>query len=119
MDRGADEAIMCNTSGVLCEGSASNIFLEVDGQLCTPALATGCLPGVTRDLLLDCISVSERDDLTLDDLRRSREVFLTSGTRDVHPLAALDGIAPAEVPGPLTTAAAAAYAELVSSNPDP
>ena len=110
---------MTNTGGALCEGSASNVFLEVDGRLCTPALSTGCLPGVTRALLLELVPVDERDDLTVDHLRRAREAFLTSATRDVHPLRVLDGEALAAAPGPLTAAAAAAYAGLVGSTPDP
>lgn len=115
--RGADEALRANTAGVLCEGTASNVFLVVDGFLCTPSLATGCLPGVTRELVCETVDVVERDDLTMTDLSRASEVFLTSATRGVHPVGMLDG-APLTT-GPLTTAAAAAYDTLVMASPDP
>jgi branched-chain amino acid aminotransferase len=44
-DRGASEAIFANSQGALCEGTGSNIFLALDGQLITPTLASGCLAG--------------------------------------------------------------------------
>ena len=117
--RGADEAVRANTIGALCEGTGSNVFLVVDGSLCTPALTTGCLPGVTRALVCELVPVTERDDLTFDHLRRAPEAFLTSSTRDVHPIVSVDSVALGRVPGPLTAAAAAAFGELVITNLDP
>ncbi len=117
--RGADEAIMTNTSGALAEGSASNLFLLVDGDLCTPSLATGCLAGVTRELVTELVSVTERDDLTVDDLRRASEAFLTSSTRGVHPIARVDGVPLPEGPGPATHRADAALAALRACCIDP
>ena len=50
---GADEAILANTVGDLCEGTASNAFVERGGELVTPLLSSGCLAGITRELLLE------------------------------------------------------------------
>ena len=50
---GADEAILLNTAGDLCEGATSNIFIVMDGQIQTPELASGCLPGVMRQVVLE------------------------------------------------------------------
>ena len=47
-ERGGTEAIFANTAGHLCEGTGSNVFYVVDGELRTPTLASGCLAGVTR-----------------------------------------------------------------------
>lgn len=116
--RGADEALRLTRAGVLSEGSASNVFLVLDGTVVTPSLACGCLPGITRELVGELVAVTERDDLTIDDLDRADEVFLTSGTRDVHPVAAVDDRAIA-APGPVTTRVAAAYADLVARTTDP
>lgn len=115
--RGADEAIRLNTAGMLCEGTGSNVFLVIDGVLCTPSLETGCLPGVTRELVCEVVDVAERNDLTVADLRRASEVFLTSATRSVHPVGLLDN-APLAT-GPATTAAAAAYEDLATTWVDP
>lgn len=117
--RGADEAVLTNTGGALCEGSASNVFVVVGGRLCTPSLAAGCLAGVTRGLVMEVVEVDERDDLSLDDLRSAPEAFLTSTTRDVHPIATVDGSPLAAAPGPLTAAAAAAFAALVERGLEP
>jgi branched-chain amino acid aminotransferase len=107
------------TQGFLSEGTASNLFLEVDGVLCTPSMATGCLAGVTRDLLLEHLDIVERDDLTLDDLSATSEAFLSASTRDVHPIATVDDRRLPLVPGPLTRGAAARYAAVVASSTDP
>ena len=50
---GADEAWLPNTRGELCEGTGSNVFVEIDGELLTPPLSSGCLKGITRDLVLE------------------------------------------------------------------
>lgn len=117
--RGADEALLFDTQGRLSEGSASNVFLGLDGVLCTPSESNGCLGGMTRELLLELVDVDVRDDLTHDDLQRAQELFITSSSRGVHPVATLDGVAPRDVPGPLTRAAARAYDQLVTRDLDP
>jgi branched-chain amino acid aminotransferase len=117
--RGASEAVMANTTGALCEGTGSNVFLVVDGELCTPSLATGCLAGITRELVCELLTVHERDDLTLEHLRTAPEAFLTSSTRDVHPIDNVDGTALAAAPGPRTRAAATAFAALQAQTLDP
>lgn len=103
--RGADEAVLVNTHGMLVEASTANVFLVVAGRLSTPSLSTGCLPGVTRSLVMEGVTVNERDDLTIDDLRLSTEAFLTSTTRGVQPIASVDGTPLRSAPGPLTIAA--------------
>jgi branched-chain amino acid aminotransferase len=62
----------------------------VDGTLVTPPLSAGCLAGITRALVLEwClasgIEVQERE-LGLAEALRASEVFITSSTRDVHPV---------------------------------
>ncbi len=116
---GASEAILANTVGQLCEGTGSNVFVARDGELLTPSLATGCLAGITRELVLETGHGREVDDLTLTDLATADEAFLTSSTRDVHPISAVDGRPLPAAPGPLTHAAATAFAALVASTLNP
>lgn len=116
---GADEALLCDSNGHLSEGTASNVFLAIDGELCTPSLANGGLGGMTRELLCELVPVRLRDDISLDQLRRAAEVFITSSTRGVHPVASIDGATVPECPGPLTRAAAAAFAALQERTLDP
>ncbi len=115
--QGADEALLANTAGHLAEGTGSNVFVVVDGRLLTPALRSGCLPGVTRSLVL-ALTGAEEADLPMSVLATADEVLLTSSTRDVHPVAQVDG-RPLDAPGPVTKEAMHAFAELAASSPDP
>lgn len=115
---GAGEAVFANTAGNLCEGTGSNVFVGIDGQLTTPPLSAGCLAGVTRALLLEVTDAVEKD-IPIDALATADEAFITSSTRDVHPVSDVDGVLLASCPGPLTTAAAAAFAELAARDSDP
>ncbi len=98
--RGAHEALLANTKGMLCEGTGSNIFVAVQDRLLTPPLTSGCLAGVTRGLLLEWATEegfpAAESDLPFDILDTADDVVLTSSTRDVQPVAVLDG---RELPG--------------------
>jgi branched-chain amino acid aminotransferase len=117
-ENGAEEAIFGNLEGRLCEGTGTNIFVSAGGRLLTPPLASGCLAGVTRDLLLE-LEVVEEEDLPLSALADAEEGFLTSSTRDVQPISAVDGVALPATPGPLTKAAMDAFADLQKRDTDP
>ena len=80
---GASEAIFANLAGHLCEGTGSNVFYVVDGDLRTPSLASGCLAGVTRALVLDWYGGREVDE-PIEVAEQADEVFLVSTTRDVQ-----------------------------------
>ena len=116
-ERGCTEALYATTSGLLCEGTGSNVFLVHEGRLLTPTLATGCLAGVTRALVLEATEAVEAD-VPITALAEAEEVFLTSTGRDVQPVREVDGrdLGP---PGPRTRAAAAAFAALAAGDPDP
>jgi len=118
--QGASEAIFANTRGELCEGSGSNIFLVLNGELLTPPLSSGCLAGVSRGLLIErCgLDVVERD-IPSEMLYLADEAFLTSATRDVQPIRSVDGRALATCPGRITERAAARYGQVMADDPDP
>ncbi len=115
---GCTEALFRNTAGHLCEGTGTNVFLVVDDVLVTPPLSSGCLAGVTRGLLLELVDVVERD-VALDEIEVASEAFLSSATRDVSSIAAVDDHDLPIAPGPVTTAVTAAFADLVARTPDP
>jgi branched-chain amino acid aminotransferase len=90
---GFSEAIFCDTSGRLCEGTGSNIFLVKSDEIFTPSEQSGLLRGITRDLVIDSaqaagFSVIERD-VDPQELWDADEVFITSSTRDIHPVTEL------------------------------
>src|SRR5207247_7781554 len=117
-DRGVDEAVFANLEGRLCEGTATNVFVGHDGQLVTPPLSSGCLAGVTRQLLLE-LGVADEADLPVDVLAQSDEAFLTSSTREIQPIRTVDGKELPAAPGPLTRQALAAFADLTTRTKDP
>lgn len=115
-DRGFSEALLINLAGDLCEGTGSNVFVVVDGQLFTPSLESGCLDGITRQLLVEW-SRARETTLPADVLQTAQEVFITSSTRDVHPVVAV-GDRRLEV-GPVTTQMRALFAERSTADLDP
>jgi branched-chain amino acid aminotransferase len=117
-DRGGDEALFGNTAGNVCEGTGTNVFLVRD-RILTPPLSSGCLAGVTRELLLELDLPIDTVDIPLDALDDAREAFLTSSTRDIQPIASIDGRALDRVGGPLTAAAADAFRALQTRTLDP
>ena len=116
--RGASEALLANTQGRLCEGTGTNVFLVVDGVLVTPPLSSGCLAGITRELVLELTEVVERD-VDPGELAVASEAFLTSSTREVGAISAVDDTVLPEAPGPVTAGLVAAFTALVATSPDP
>jgi len=119
----AIEAVFPNTRGDLCEATGSNVFLVFQRVLHTPPEEAGCLLGVTRALILELAAglgiPIEEAPLPLDALHRCDEAFLSSTTREVQPIARVDGQALAAVGGPITTRLATAFTALVARDLDP
>lgn len=94
-DCGADEAILLNTDGHLTEGSTSNVFWIDKGCVCTPPLAAGLLPGVTRAAVLelcDRLGVPHAERTTgLESVRNCEGMFLSFTSRGIVEAESLDG----------------------------
>ncbi len=116
---GATEAILPNLVGHLCEGTGTNVFVVLDGQLATPPLLAGCLAGVTRALVLEELPDADEDNVPMAALATVEEVLLTSSTRDVQPLRMLDGRELPGVDGPVAKRAIDAIADLQGLDLDP
>jgi branched-chain amino acid aminotransferase len=118
--KGAGEALLLNGRGDLCEATTANVFCVRDGQVQTPALSSGCLAGITRDRVLRlCARLrigAVETSLPGQVLHQSEEIFLTSSTREIQPLVAVDGRPIGNGrPGRVTERLAAAYSEMVSA----
>ncbi|GGM83805.1 4-amino-4-deoxychorismate lyase [Terrabacter tumescens] len=91
---GAVEAVFGNTRGELCECTGSNIFVVVDGVVLTPPADSGLLLGITRELTIEwgrAAGIEIREEpLPLEILQSADEVFITSSTKDVLPIHAVD-----------------------------
>jgi branched-chain amino acid aminotransferase len=114
---GAYEAILCADDGSVAEGSTSNVFAVVRGELWTPGSDVGILDGITRAKALELaraagVTVLERRILP-DQLRGADEAFLTSATRGILPITTIDGQPVGSGhPGPVTKLLMARYDEL-------
>jgi branched-subunit amino acid aminotransferase/4-amino-4-deoxychorismate lyase len=112
--QGADDVVILNRAGEVTEASVSNLAFMADGKFLTPPLSAGILGGVTRALILGGIAAaagipSAEAPINPADFGRMDECMLLSTTRDVVPVAAIDG-ARFSVPGPLTLRLKAAFA---------
>ncbi|MEI6860771.1 MAG: aminotransferase class IV [Verrucomicrobiota bacterium] len=93
--RGADEVVITNLAGELTEAAVCNIAFVRGGAMVTPPLSAGILGGITRQLLLEKIAAIAgvpacEATLRPTDLGEMEECFLTSTTRDVQPVRAID-----------------------------
>jgi branched-chain amino acid aminotransferase len=113
--QGATEAVFANTLGNLCEGSGTNVFVVINGQLLTPPLSAGCLAGITRAIVIErCGLDVDQRDVPLEVLYMADEAFLTSSTRDVQPIRSVDGRGVTTCPGRVTEQAMRAYATVMA-----
>jgi branched-chain amino acid aminotransferase len=117
--RGGDEAIFANTQNNLCEGTGTNVFVVIDNRLVTPPLSAGCLAGVTRELLLEIDPTIEEVDVPMAAFATVEEAFLTSSTRDVQPIASIDGRRLSRCGGDLTLEARHEFSALQAWSFDP
>ena len=112
---GADEALLCSAAGTLTEGAASNLFFVRDGTLRTPTAALPLLPGVTREVVLECAEESglpvETGRYPLSALEGATELFLTNSTWEVRPVTRVDDSEFAV--GPVTRRLQAAFDERI------
>jgi len=120
---GAGEAIFANTRDELCEGTGTNVFVVINDRVKTPPLSSGCLAGVTRALVIEaCLAAGisvEESVLPITALQICDEAFLTSSTRDVHPLARIDQRVMPGVSGVITQRVAQAFRDYVAGRDDP
>ncbi|HVF70410.1 MAG TPA: aminotransferase class IV [Chthoniobacterales bacterium] len=120
LKRGGFEAVMRNYRGELTECTQSNLFIVKNGAVLTPPLESGLLPGITREFVFELgsdagVEVRERV-LRDDDLFAADEAFLTSTTREIVPIVAIDDRAIGEgKPGAVTLQLLTAFRKSVAA----
>jgi branched-chain amino acid aminotransferase len=112
-EAGVDEVIFLNSVGDVAECATANLFIVKDGELFTPGLESGCLPGVTRELVMKAarvqgMNVSE-GTVSLADLLDADEVFLTNTQIGVQAVSSIGDLELDECPGMVTKMVRAAY----------
>jgi branched-chain amino acid aminotransferase len=104
--QGFDDALLLNEKDEIAECTSANVFLAEDGEVSTPPLTSGCLAGITREILLEIappagIRIRERE-LTTRDLSRAEEVFISSTTREVAAVGSINPDWKYNAPGKVT-----------------
>lgn len=120
---GFDDALLLNEQGQLAECTSANVFLVRNSQVVTPPLSSGCLAGVTRDILFEIaptagVQIIEQD-LTSDDLTSAQEFFISSTTRQVAAVAHISPLWDYPAPGPVTRALEEAFRKYVDATLPP
>lgn len=116
---GADDAVMLDRNGFVAETNSTNLFMVNSGEISTP-LATACLPGITRSIVLRGASaatlrVIERN-ITLAEFHAADEVFATGTIAEIVPVIEIDGrVIGAGIPGPLTLRISELYRKLTAT----
>lgn len=88
--RGFHEAVRLNERGEIVSGAMSNIFWLSGGELYTPSLRTGCLPGTVREMVLENLECREAE-VRIDVLETAEAIFLTSSGIGIGPVAEYAG----------------------------
>ena len=92
---GADDAMLCNTRGVLTGATSSNVFAVMDGGLVTPSEADGILPGIARRTVLeesDRLGIfTEARSISPEEIAVADEVFLTNVVTGIVPVVSISG----------------------------
>ncbi|HEY7335769.1 MAG TPA: aminotransferase class IV [Bryobacteraceae bacterium] len=95
-EQGYDEVVLLNERGEVSECTSGNIFAVYGHRVLTPPLASGCLPGVTRAVLLEEVRVPgfqiQEKVLVPSDLESADEVMITSTTREMLPAVSIEGL---------------------------
>ncbi|MCE5327742.1 MAG: aminotransferase class IV [Planctomycetaceae bacterium] len=122
---GADEALWYTPASHLAEACFCNVFLAIEGKLCTPPLNTPVLPGIVRSAVLElarrlAIPCDDQTPLTVKEMLAAKEIFLTSSTSGIRPVARVErhGVGD-EKPGELTRRLMDAYESLLAAECGP
>jgi len=95
-DEGYDEVVLLNERDEVSELTSANLFAVFGNEILTPPISSGCLPGITRALLLEEIKVPgitiRETTLLTKDLERADGLFITSSTRDLLPVASIQSL---------------------------
>jgi para-aminobenzoate synthetase/4-amino-4-deoxychorismate lyase len=76
----ADDVLLVNLDGEITESTIANVIVRVDGDWVTPPLASGCLPGVMRRVLLEQGEIREAP-VFISDLAHAEGLALINSVR--------------------------------------
>ncbi len=94
LSRDADEALLMNTEGYVCEGATSNLFALINGIWVTPPLSSGCLPGIMRGLVIERCKLAglvyAEENISREEILTADAVLVTNSLRRVQQVICID-----------------------------
>lgn len=94
--KGADEAFLLNSKGLLAEGSVSNVFIVKNKSVSTPRIDDGALPGVVRHVILNELNLDEikikEEEISLEMLLNAEDIFITNALFGVMPINQINNV---------------------------
>jgi D-alanine transaminase len=104
--------------GFALEGTASNLFMVKGNTVFTAPLSANILPGITRSIVIDILKTHhiaiEEKMITLDELKKADEIWLTGSVQEIVPVVLLDHCAVADgIVGPMWKRITRLYADRV------
>jgi branched-subunit amino acid aminotransferase/4-amino-4-deoxychorismate lyase len=116
-DRGQDDALLLTTAGNIAEAPFSNIFMVSDGELLTPNIGCGLLPGITREAVIEIAlagGIPVREIMENQEaVMACDEAFLTSSVREIMPVRQVGTRLITFCPGPVTQRLRESFRSLV------
>jgi branched-chain amino acid aminotransferase len=118
--KGADEVLMTNLAGEICESAVSNIFFVRDGALHTPSLSAGMLEGITRAAVLGPVAsaagvTTSETTIRPEDLASFSECFIVSTTKEIYPVNAINDVRFTLGPTTVTAKVQSAFHDYIAS----
>jgi len=115
---GFEDALLLNERGEVAECTAANVFCVRRHGIVTPPSSSGCLRGVTREILLEIapqagIAASEQP-ISREEIYGADEVFISSTTRQVQAVIGIGEKRFAAAPGPITQRLAGLFSDYVN-----
>jgi branched-chain amino acid aminotransferase len=89
-----NDALILNTNNQVCDSTIANLFLLKNNRLYTPALSEGCVAGVFRQAVIDCLRSTDwavvEKSISIEEARSADELFLTNAIRLIRPVQQLE-----------------------------
>ncbi len=115
-EKGADEALLLNIEGEIVEAATANFFWIQNGEIFTPPLSTGALPGVTREVVAEIcekLKVPLKEKVVAREGFKADAAFLTASVLEIVGVATIDRLTLS--PDALIEKISAAYREMVKN----
>ena len=121
--RGYVEGIALDTFGYVSEGSGENIFLVKNGDVYTPPVTSGILPGITRSSVMTLLREAGyrviEAQVTRELLTIADELFFTGTAAEITPIRSVDGFSIGDgKPGPITKESQRYFFDIIQDGND-